>query len=184
VEGVAPSSIKAGIRECGWRCEEHRNVQTPWNNEAFPLKDEGEEVYSESTSASLLPWLFGPRMPTERPTISAFSLVRRSTITRHLFYFLRITPRMFFTWLPMPFQSEHAPCCGQLTMQHPPEFTEVEMDVLVTEEQIRTLAFYLWEKDGGPEGRSEEYRESARKQLLVDVSPAASEGGHSEVASA
>ncbi|WP_353557500.1 DUF2934 domain-containing protein [Paraburkholderia terrae] len=27
------------------------------------------------------------------------------------------------------------------------------MDVPVTEEQIRTLAFYLWERDGGP-GRS------------------------------
>ncbi|WP_245253765.1 DUF2934 domain-containing protein [Paraburkholderia sp. LEh10] len=28
------------------------------------------------------------------------------------------------------------------------------MDVPVTEEQIRTLAFYLWKKDGGPGGRS------------------------------
>ncbi|WP_244196970.1 DUF2934 domain-containing protein [Paraburkholderia hospita] len=26
------------------------------------------------------------------------------------------------------------------------------MDVPVTEEQIRTLAFYLWERDGCPEG--------------------------------
>ena len=39
------------------------------------------------------------------------------------------------------------------------------MDVPVTEEQIRTLAFYLWEKDGGPDGRSEEYWDKARQQL-------------------
>lgn len=54
---------------------------------------------------------------------------------------------------------------------------EVEMEVPVTEEQIRTLAFYLWEKDGGPEGRSEEYWERARQQLLENSSSAASEGG-------
>lgn len=53
---------------------------------------------------------------------------------------------------------------------------EVEMDVPVTEEQIRTLAFYLWEKDGSPEGRSDEYWEKARQQLGADQSPAASEG--------
>jgi hypothetical protein len=39
------------------------------------------------------------------------------------------------------------------------------MNLPVTEEQIRTLAFYLWEKDGSPEGRSEEYWEKARQQL-------------------
>lgn len=39
------------------------------------------------------------------------------------------------------------------------------MDVPVTEEQIRTLAFYLWERDGCPEGRSDEYWEKARQQL-------------------
>ena len=43
------------------------------------------------------------------------------------------------------------------------------MDVPVTEEQIRTLAFYLWERDGGPEGRSEEYWEKARQQLGLDA---------------
>lgn len=36
------------------------------------------------------------------------------------------------------------------------------MDVPVNEDQIRTLAFYLWEKDGCPEGRSDEYWESAQ----------------------
>ncbi|CAB3738864.1 DUF2934 domain-containing protein [Paraburkholderia rhynchosiae] len=50
------------------------------------------------------------------------------------------------------------------------------MDVPVTEEQIRTLAFYLWEKDGSPEGRSDEYWEKARQQLGADQPPAASEG--------
>jgi hypothetical protein len=43
------------------------------------------------------------------------------------------------------------------------------MDVPVTEEQIRTPAFFLWEKDGGPEGRSEEYWEKARQQLGADA---------------
>ncbi|MGF6602355.1 putative membrane protein [Paraburkholderia sp. GAS448] len=42
------------------------------------------------------------------------------------------------------------------------------MEVPVTEEQIRTLAFFLWEKDGSPEGRSEEYWEKARQQLTAD----------------
>ncbi|WP_406868237.1 DUF2934 domain-containing protein [Paraburkholderia fungorum] len=45
------------------------------------------------------------------------------------------------------------------------------MDVPVTEEQIRTLAFYLWEKDGSPDGRSEEYWEKARQQLGVGDNP-------------
>jgi len=43
------------------------------------------------------------------------------------------------------------------------------MDVPVTEEQIRTLALYLWEKDGGPEGRAEEYWERARQQLVPNA---------------
>jgi uncharacterized membrane protein len=52
------------------------------------------------------------------------------------------------------------------------------MDVPVTEEQIRTLAFYLWEKDGSPDGRSEEYWEKARQQLGVNESaPGAPAGG-------
>ncbi|MFM0556561.1 DUF2934 domain-containing protein [Paraburkholderia sediminicola] len=46
------------------------------------------------------------------------------------------------------------------------------MDMPVTEDQIRTLAFYLWEKDGSPDGRSEEYWEKARQQLGVDGSTA------------
>ncbi|MFL9915934.1 DUF2934 domain-containing protein [Paraburkholderia fungorum] len=46
------------------------------------------------------------------------------------------------------------------------------MDMPVTEDQIRTLAFYLWEKDGSPDGRSEEYWEKARQQLGVAGSTA------------
>jgi hypothetical protein len=54
-------------------------------------------------------------------------------------------------------------------------YWEFKMDVPVTEEQIRTLAFFLWEKDGGPEGRSEEYWEKARQQLGADTKVAATE---------
>lgn len=50
------------------------------------------------------------------------------------------------------------------------------MEVPVTEEQIRTLAFFLWEKDGGPECRSEEYWEQARQQLFDRNTAAASDG--------
>ncbi|MFM0328986.1 DUF2934 domain-containing protein [Paraburkholderia strydomiana] len=46
------------------------------------------------------------------------------------------------------------------------------MDLPITEEQIRTLAFYLWEKDGSPDGRSEEYWEKARQQLAAEDSTA------------
>jgi len=46
------------------------------------------------------------------------------------------------------------------------------MNLPITEEQIRTLAFYLWEKHGSPEGRSEEYWEKARQQLVADGSTA------------
>jgi hypothetical protein len=41
------------------------------------------------------------------------------------------------------------------------------MDVQMSEEQIRTLAFHLWEQDGSPEGRADEYWEKARQQLGV-----------------
>ncbi|MEI6001710.1 DUF2934 domain-containing protein [Paraburkholderia bengalensis] len=48
------------------------------------------------------------------------------------------------------------------------------MDVPISEEQIRTLAFYLWEQDGGPEGRADEYWERARQQLVSNASDATS----------
>lgn len=51
-------------------------------------------------------------------------------------------------------------------------FWRLKMDVPVTEEQIRTLAFYLWENEGSPEGRSQDYWEKARQQLGIDDSPA------------
>lgn len=41
------------------------------------------------------------------------------------------------------------------------------MDVQLSEEQIRTLAFYLWEQDGSPQGRADEYWEKARQQLTT-----------------
>jgi len=44
------------------------------------------------------------------------------------------------------------------------------MDVPVSEEQVRTLAFYLWEKEGSHDGRSQEYWEKARQQLGADGS--------------
>ena len=44
------------------------------------------------------------------------------------------------------------------------------MDVPVSEEQVRTLAFYLWEKEGSPDGRSQEYWEKAWQQLGADGS--------------
>jgi hypothetical protein len=49
-------------------------------------------------------------------------------------------------------------------------FGRLKMDVPVTEEQVRTLAFYLWEKEGSPDGRSQEYWEKARQQLGADGS--------------
>jgi uncharacterized membrane protein len=49
-------------------------------------------------------------------------------------------------------------------------FGRLKMDVPVTEEQIHTLAFYLWEKEGSPDGRSQEYWEKAWQQLGSDGS--------------
>ncbi|MFL9919354.1 DUF2934 domain-containing protein [Paraburkholderia fungorum] len=49
-------------------------------------------------------------------------------------------------------------------------FWRLKMDVPVTEEQIQTLAFYLWEKEGSPDGRSQEYWGKARQQLGADGS--------------
>jgi len=42
------------------------------------------------------------------------------------------------------------------------------MDVQMSEEQIRTLAFHLWEQDGSPDGRADEYWEKARRQLGLE----------------
>lgn len=41
------------------------------------------------------------------------------------------------------------------------------MNVPVSEEQIHALAFYLWETDGSPEGRAQEYWQKARAQLAT-----------------
>ncbi|SDR54010.1 Protein of unknown function [Paraburkholderia fungorum] len=52
------------------------------------------------------------------------------------------------------------------------------MNTPVTEEQIRTVAFSLWEEAGSPEGQADEFWEKARQQLGVDSAPSdpASEG--------
>jgi hypothetical protein len=51
------------------------------------------------------------------------------------------------------------------------------MQAQLTEEQIRTLAFYLWEQNGSPDGRADEYWEKARQQLGAgNEAPAASNG--------
>ena len=47
-------------------------------------------------------------------------------------------------------------------------FTGQAMDVQMSEEQIRTLAFYLWEQDGSPDGRADEYWDKARQQLGLE----------------
>jgi hypothetical protein len=41
------------------------------------------------------------------------------------------------------------------------------MSVKMSEDQIRTLAFYLWELDGRPSGRADEYWEKAISQLCA-----------------
>ncbi|RFU48345.1 DUF2934 domain-containing protein [Paraburkholderia sp. DHOC27] len=52
------------------------------------------------------------------------------------------------------------------------------MDFPVTEEQIRTLAFYLWEKDGSPDGRSDEYWLKAQQQLTGNTGEGNSGAGN------
>jgi Protein of unknown function (DUF2934) len=54
-------------------------------------------------------------------------------------------------------------------------YAEAIMEVPVTEDQIRTLAFYLWQQDGGPGGRSDEYWEKARQQLGAGTEVTAAE---------
>jgi hypothetical protein len=39
------------------------------------------------------------------------------------------------------------------------------MDDVSREEKIRVRAYELWEKDGSPEGRADEYWEQARAQI-------------------
>ncbi|WP_250437876.1 DUF2934 domain-containing protein [Caballeronia sp. ATUFL_F2_KS9A] len=42
------------------------------------------------------------------------------------------------------------------------------MDVPASEEQIRALAYRLWEEAGGPEGRSDEFWIVAQQQLATE----------------
>jgi hypothetical protein len=62
-------------------------------------------------------------------------------------------------WKAQPVRGmKHAPI---LFHQH----RGVTKRVPVTEDQIRTLAFYLWEADGSPDGRSDEFWENARQRF-------------------
>ncbi|WP_243750964.1 DUF2934 domain-containing protein [Paraburkholderia sp. BL10I2N1] len=46
------------------------------------------------------------------------------------------------------------------------------MDNASREEKIRVRAYELWENDGGPEGRADEYWEQARAQIEDEESEA------------
>ncbi|CAB3795452.1 hypothetical protein LMG28614_04178 [Paraburkholderia ultramafica] len=46
------------------------------------------------------------------------------------------------------------------------------MDNVSQEEKIRVRAYELWEKDGSPEGRADEYWEQARIQIDEEESEA------------
>jgi hypothetical protein len=51
-----------------------------------------------------------------------------------------------------------------------PPFKEAIMDVPATEEQIRSLAYSLWEEAGCPEGQAEAFWAKAEEQLGVESS--------------
>jgi hypothetical protein len=50
------------------------------------------------------------------------------------------------------------------------------MDNVSREEKIRVRAYELWEKDGSPEGRADEYWEQARVQISEEESEANGNG--------
>ncbi|MFL9959066.1 DUF2934 domain-containing protein [Paraburkholderia nemoris] len=52
------------------------------------------------------------------------------------------------------------------------------MDNVSREEKIRARAYELWEKDGSPEGRADEYWERARAQ--IDEEESADDGSGTE----
>jgi hypothetical protein len=47
----------------------------------------------------------------------------------------------------------------------------MDMDTQMTEEELRSLAYRLWEEAGCPDGRADEFWEQARQQLCPDGSP-------------
>ncbi|WP_341845306.1 DUF2934 domain-containing protein [Caballeronia temeraria] len=49
---------------------------------------------------------------------------------------------------------------------------ENEMDAPVTEEQVRALAYRLWEEAGSPEGRSDEFWALAAERLGIEAQDA------------
>lgn len=50
------------------------------------------------------------------------------------------------------------------------------MDNVSREEKIRVRAYELWEKDGSPDGRADEYWEQARAQIDEEESAADGNG--------
>ncbi|MBC8752442.1 hypothetical protein OKW43_005704 [Paraburkholderia sp. WC7.3g] len=50
------------------------------------------------------------------------------------------------------------------------------MDNISREEKIRVRAYELWEKDGSPDGRADEYWEQARAQIEEEESEADGSG--------
>ncbi|TCG03266.1 hypothetical protein BZM27_49805 [Paraburkholderia steynii] len=50
------------------------------------------------------------------------------------------------------------------------------MDNVSREEKIRVRAYELWERDGSPEGRADEYWEQARFQIDEEASEADGNG--------
>ncbi|CAB3809129.1 DUF2934 domain-containing protein [Paraburkholderia fynbosensis] len=50
------------------------------------------------------------------------------------------------------------------------------MDNVSREEKIRIRAYELWEKDGSPDGRADEYWEQARAQIEEEESEAGGGG--------
>ncbi|MDR5735946.1 DUF2934 domain-containing protein [Caballeronia sp. LZ025] len=58
------------------------------------------------------------------------------------------------------------------------------MDVPATEEQIRSLAYQLWEEAGCPDGRAAEFWAQAEKQLDVQAGTSSPDAGADEAQAA
>jgi hypothetical protein len=50
------------------------------------------------------------------------------------------------------------------------------MDTQIAEEELRSLAYRLWEKAGCPDGRADEFWQRARLQLRARDSPTPADG--------
>jgi hypothetical protein len=54
------------------------------------------------------------------------------------------------------------------------------MAIEIDEERIRERAYHLWQQDGAPEGRADEYWEKARSQVLAESGTTSISTGESE----